>query len=439
MAATYPLPVTAAQVGTYFVGQYYQMLQTQPNFAHQFYNETSTLLRIDANTRETATGMLQIHELLMSLNYAGIEIKTVNSLESWNNGILVVVSGSVRLKEFNGRKFIETFFLAPQEKGYFILNDMFHSIDEEKVAPHPVAYMHERNLDSKLQVSVSFPEQASKYILEGDFQTRDYPPEEEIEKDIQPDDYRYSEEQIKQVPETKNSVDDSFAVQSDGSVQGTVNSLSDHVSSPVQEPLAEPQKHTYASILQVSKGQSQPTKLAAAPQSEWQQIPEPANYPFDVPNPMEGSYVEFPEESSPFDDDVEVKSVYVRNVPTSMSGSEIHDEFKKFGKLRPDGVAIRTRKDIDVCYAFVEFEDASGVQNAIKASVVQIGGHQLYIEGRRLNRNAAMHRGRGRGRGGGGRMEGTRGGRFRGRGGDDRGDYSYNRAAAPARGNGFYR
>lgn len=41
---------------------------------------------------------------------------------------------------------------------------------------------------------------------------------------------------------------------------------------------------------------------------------------------------------------VEVKSVYVRNVPTNMSASEIADEFKKFGKLKPDGVAIRTRK-----------------------------------------------------------------------------------------------
>lgn len=71
---------------------------------------------------------------------------------------------------------------------------------------------------------------------------------------------------------------------------------------------------------------------------------------------------------------------------------------KKFGKLKPDAVAIRTRKDIDVCYAFVEFEDVTGVQNAIEASTVQIGGHQLYIEGRRPNRNNLI-RGRGRGRG----------------------------------------
>ncbi|KAK4356950.1 hypothetical protein RND71_022560 [Anisodus tanguticus] len=70
-----------------------------------------------------------------------------------------------------------------------------------------------------------------------------------------------------------------------------------------------------------------------------------------------------------------------------MAAYEIEEEFKKFGKLKPDAVAIRTRKDIDVCHAFVEFEDVTGVQNAIEASTVQIGGHQLYIEGRRPNRN----------------------------------------------------
>ncbi|GER41694.1 RNA-binding (RRM/RBD/RNP motifs) family protein, partial [Striga asiatica] len=66
----------------------------------------------------------------------------------------------------------------------------------------------------------------------------------------------------------------------------------------------------------------------------------------------------------------EIKSVYVRNVRTTMASSEIREAFKKFGKLRPDGVAIWTRKDIDVCYAFVEFEDISGVQNAIKEGKV---------------------------------------------------------------------
>ncbi|KAI8002771.1 Acetyl-CoA carboxylase 2 [Camellia lanceoleosa] len=42
--------------------QYYQVLQQQPNFVHQFYNEAGTMLRIDGNSRETATSMLNDHD-----------------------------------------------------------------------------------------------------------------------------------------------------------------------------------------------------------------------------------------------------------------------------------------------------------------------------------------------------------------------------------------
>lgn len=50
------------QVGTYFVGQYYQMLQNQPDFVYQFYSDASTMLRVDGNTRESATAMLVFYE-----------------------------------------------------------------------------------------------------------------------------------------------------------------------------------------------------------------------------------------------------------------------------------------------------------------------------------------------------------------------------------------
>ncbi|KAI8000109.1 hypothetical protein LOK49_LG09G00916 [Camellia lanceoleosa] len=58
----YFLVMAITSVGTYFVRQYYQVLQQQPNFVHQFYNEASTMLRIDGNSRETATAMLNDHD-----------------------------------------------------------------------------------------------------------------------------------------------------------------------------------------------------------------------------------------------------------------------------------------------------------------------------------------------------------------------------------------
>lgn len=43
---------------------------------------------------------------------------------------------------------------------------------------------------------------------------------------------------------------------------------------------------------------------------------------------------------------VEFKSVYVRNLPSNISVSEIEEEFKNFGTIKPDGVFLRTRKVI---------------------------------------------------------------------------------------------
>ncbi|XP_030974202.1 nuclear transport factor 2-like isoform X3 [Quercus lobata] len=87
------------------------------------------------------------------------------------------------------------------------------------------------------------------------------------------------------------------------------------------------------------------------------------------------------------EDEGEIRSVYVRNLPPTVSASEIEEEFKNFGTLSDEGVVVRSRKDVGVCYAFVEFEDMTGVQNAIKAGSLQIAGRQVYIEERRPNRN----------------------------------------------------
>ncbi|BAT85569.1 hypothetical protein VIGAN_04313100, partial [Vigna angularis var. angularis] len=100
------------------------------------------------------------------------------------------------------------------------------------------------------------------------------------------------------------------------------------------------------------------------------------------------------------EDEGEVTSVYVRNLPANVTEAEIDQEFKNFGRIKTDGIFIRVRKEIGVCYAFVEFEDIIGVQNALQASPIQLAGRQVYIEERRPNSGSAVRGGRrGRGRG----------------------------------------
>ncbi|XP_062076193.1 nuclear transport factor 2-like [Humulus lupulus] len=92
-----------------------------------------------------------------------------------------------------------------------------------------------------------------------------------------------------------------------------------------------------------------------------------AQQPIGSSNTFERSVAETTYEVTPLDDEGEIKSVYVRNLPATVSPFKIEEEFKKFGKLKqPEGVVIRSCKDVGVCYAFVEFQDITGVQNAVQ-------------------------------------------------------------------------
>lgn len=441
MGTPFPIPVSAAQVGTYFVGQYYQVLQQQPDYVHQFYSNESSVLHVDGSTRKTATAMLQIHSLVMSLNITGIEVKTASSLESLNGGILVMVSGSVQLKNFRRRKFVQTFFLAPQEKGYFILNDIFQFIDEELIHHHPAVLLSQNNIASKLNASTPIPEPVSNYYggdILGEYVA-------DVNGNGSLEDYIFQEQQLQQAPEPENVLESSYAEESNGSLPNVITAAQYQLPASVEETVEEPQKHTYASILQVAKAQSTPPASSqlsagknASAASDRNRVSQPsAEQPVVSSNPAETSDREV--EEVPFEDEVEIKSVYVRNLPSTATEYEIEEEFKKFGKICPDGVVIRSRRDVGVCYAFVEYEDMSGVHNAVKEGVAQVAGRQVYIEGRRPNSNIPF-RGRGRGRGHSSYQTDAPRGRFGARSyacgsGYDGGDRDYNRS----RGNGIYR
>ncbi|KAH7517444.1 hypothetical protein FEM48_Zijuj09G0065500 [Ziziphus jujuba var. spinosa] len=451
MAAAYPGTVSAVQVGSYFVGQYYQVLQQQPDLVHQFYSDASSMIRVDGDSTDSASAMLQIHTLIMSLNFTAIEIKTINSLDSWNGGILVMVSGSVKTKEFSGRrKFVQTFFLAPQEKGYFVHNDIFQFIDDGMIYQHPTPILSESKFEAQLNAPNPLPEPpVSDYALEEE--AREYVNTVHIEDDPvdkyslpeQQHQYSLPEQQEQQEdPETEIVVEEAPIEETSSSLQSAVNIVHESPSVALEEPVGEPQKKTYASILRVAKGPSapsvatQPSFMGSQTVSEWNHIPQPAE---QHSNPVL-SYapelgVEAADEGYAVEDEGEPKSVYVRNLPPNVTEVEIEQEFKHFGRIKPDGVFIRSRKEIGVCYAFVEFEDIIGVHNALKSSPIQLAGRQIYVEERRPNSSGVSRGGR-RGRG---RVSfqaeasrGRFGGRGLGRGNQDAGDYGR------LRGNGFH-
>lgn len=70
----------------------------------------------------------------MSFHYGEykMEIETADAQDSYKEGVTVLVTGSVTLKDNVKRKFGQSFFLAPQDNGYFVLNDIFTYIEEKK-------------------------------------------------------------------------------------------------------------------------------------------------------------------------------------------------------------------------------------------------------------------------------------------------------------------
>ncbi|PIA33632.1 hypothetical protein AQUCO_04100211v1 [Aquilegia coerulea] len=127
-------PPSAQVVGNAFVEQYYQILHQSPELVHRFYTDMSVLSRPGPDGIMTSVKTMQaINEVIISLDYKGnkAEIKTIDAQDSYQSGVVVLVTGWLTMKNNVKRKFTQSFFLAPQDKGYFVLNDVFRYVDED--------------------------------------------------------------------------------------------------------------------------------------------------------------------------------------------------------------------------------------------------------------------------------------------------------------------
>ena len=80
--------------------------------------------------------MQEIKKLILSLDYKNcvVEIQTVDSQESYENAVMVIVTGFFAGKDSDRKRFTQAFFLVPQDDGtkYFVLNDIFRYVEESE-------------------------------------------------------------------------------------------------------------------------------------------------------------------------------------------------------------------------------------------------------------------------------------------------------------------
>ncbi|KAL5562149.1 hypothetical protein UlMin_031896 [Ulmus minor] len=398
-------------VGNAFVHQYYLILHQSPELVHRFYQDNSKLGRAEENGDMVITTTMQaINEKILSLDYGNFsaDITTVDSQDSYEGGVFVLVTGYLTGKDNLRRKFSQSFFLAPQDKGYYVLNDVFRYVED---AEHQNG---NNGLVNDDEVPIT-PEHEPPTVLANHISE----PPTAVSSEVDEEEVYNPENEEVLVEEVETPVPEVVDESPDESQMVT-----ESISKIEEVP------KTYASILKVIKGNTMPFPASA---------PAPAPAPLRAPIknqeqqvivttiPIPASEIQ---SSSPNVNDngsnqeVEADhSVYVKGLPLNATPSLVENEFKKFGPIKPNGVQVRSQKGF--CFGFVEFELASSVQSAIEASPIMINGRQAVVEEKRST-NRGNSRGRfSSARGNGFRNEGARGrGSYGGGRGYGRADFS---------------
>ncbi|KAI3801161.1 hypothetical protein L1987_29264 [Smallanthus sonchifolius] len=322
------------------------------------------------------TTMDDINAKILSLNYGDFkaEIKSVDAQESLEGGISVLVTGYLTGTDDIQQQFAQSFFLAPQDKGYFVLNDMFqymnitnhheedHTPIEDVVAPVTPVQVNEVVPVPENNV----PEQAT--VLTEESQAEQVVPVENGEV-LSVEEDPVSEE-VDEVPDSSQ-----LAVDSHTKIENVP-------------------KKSYASIVMDMKQNGVPfSSPAPAPRNQPRKQEQPLINapPTTVAAELVASDADAVENGL-HEEEVEGYSVYIKGLPMNATLALLEEEFKKFGPIKPNGIQVRNNRGFS--FGFVEFEAPDAVQKAIEASPITINGKNAVVEEKRSTNSRGGNRGR---------------------------------------------
>lgn len=136
------------EVAWFFVEQYYTTLSKTPEKLHLFYSKQSQFVYgKEAEVANVSVGRQEIQERIKSLDFKDntkVRVSNVDSQMSHENIVIQVIGETAFQASEDPKKFVQTFVLAKQPSGYFVLNDIFRYIDdseteEEQLAEAPAA------------------------------------------------------------------------------------------------------------------------------------------------------------------------------------------------------------------------------------------------------------------------------------------------------------
>ena len=294
-------------------------------------------------------------------------VSNVDSQSSAAGGIVIQVLGEMSTRNGPWRKFAQTFFLAEQPNGYYVLNDIFRYLKDEgadEAATQPAA----KAADEKAEQPAAQPQPEPAEAK---------PAEAKAEAKAEPAPAKPAAEQPAAAPAAER-------------VPQPAEAKQESAPAPAPGPktwanLAATGAGKWGTTASDSRGVSEAGKSASAPAA-------PAGA---AQAPAAASAQRRP--GTP----ANTTQVFVKNVSSAhVSLEALRAALETFGPLKD--VQVNAAKE----FAFAEFASADAARRAIGTSQVPVGEWHVTVEKRRP---AERGGGGGRGRGGGGRGTAGRG------------------------------
>lgn len=126
--------ISKDEVGWYFVEQYYTTLSRSPEKLYLFYNKRSQFVSgTETDKVPVCVGQRAINDRIQELSFQDCKVRVTNvDSQASDSNIVIQVIGELSNKSQPHKKFCQTFVLATQTNGYFVLNDIFRYLADEE-------------------------------------------------------------------------------------------------------------------------------------------------------------------------------------------------------------------------------------------------------------------------------------------------------------------
>ncbi|CAK7326216.1 unnamed protein product [Dovyalis caffra] len=373
-------------VGNAFAEQYYNTLSKSPELLHNFYNDASLIGRPGSDGSVSPISTLEeIKKLILSLDYKNcvVEIQTVDSQESYKNGVIVLVTGFFAGMDSSRQKFTQAFFLVPQDDGrrYFVLNDIFRYVEEsENKKINDADNIVPTTSVTPCPEPTSAPNHSS---VSANVSTTSEDGGDQAKESGHPLDNG-------EIPTSEKEIVVEREVVIEEEVVTTQNDA-DPVSEAVVSVQEDAPKKSYASVVNALNFKTQPFQQRVSPvkpvkQSRIAVPPVASSRQTGSPRPHSNKVVEMNNNAA-----VEGYSIFVANLPMDATVDQLVQTFTRFGVIKPNGVQVRSYKQDKNCFGFVEFESADSVEKAVEVSTVTIGTRTAHIERKNAKNGGEKH------------------------------------------------